>query len=421
MAKGNPFLGTSSGSVGDVTLYRRNGEQISRVRVRQVANPKTSKQVYTRAILATVAKAYSAGHVIFDHAFEGEQVPSGAQRYFLRENLRMLRANIAADRDADLEAPFSNPLVGKNAPYPVVGKYVVSHGSLYNSLVRITPGTPDTVGVFYFGSSPGTGGSFTWGSFYDSLGLEPGDIYTFVFFSYSSLRAMMAGNYVAEFGFLRLSVKDLTENQRLLTTTPRVSDFFSWSRSSNVNASASDIDWGENRVDALSVRSGAFCQSLACIRSREDSGLRSSEQMVYMIGDDIAGTDGTYWANVNERWSDGVGLGESSLILEGGGERRGENNVHMTTTFEQPITLAGLGALASPQLVFSIPVTAGDLRQHLRLASGSVGFDLYINSSFEITDGADTFGQIALSSTGMSATIEVDNTAPTHEFSFVWN
>lgn len=319
MAKGNPFLGTSSGSVGDVTLYRRDGEQISRVRVRQVANPQTSRQVYTRAILATVSKAYSAGHEIFDHSFEGERVPLGAQRYFLRENLRMLRANIAADRDANLEAPLSNPLVSKNAPYPVIGQYIVSHGSLYNSLVRITPGTPDTVGVFNLGSTPQTGDSFTWGGFYDSLGLEPGDIYTFVFFSYSSLRAMVSGNFVAEFGFLRLTAKELTDEQRLLTTAPSVSDFFSWSRSSNVNASTSDLDWGENRVDALSVRSGAFCQSLACIRSREDSDLRSSEQMVYMIGDDIAGTDGTYWGNVFDRWTEGLQLGDSSLILEGGG------------------------------------------------------------------------------------------------------
>lgn len=323
MAKGNPFLGTSSGSVGDVTLYRRNGEQISRVRVRQVANPQTSKQIYTRAILATISKAYSAGHAIFDHSFEGEQVPLGAQRYFLRENLRMLRANIAADRDANLEAPLSNPLVSKNAPYPVVGQYIVSHGTLYNSLVRITPGTPDTVGVFNLGSTPQTGDSFTWGGFYDSLGLEAGDIYTFVFFSYSSMRAMVSGNFVAEFGFLRLTVKELTDEQRLLTTAPSVSDFFSWSRSSNVDASASDLDWGENRIDVLSVRSGAFCQSLACIRSREDSGLRSSEQMVYMIGDDIAGTDGTYWANVFDRWTEGIQLGESNLILEGGGFSEG--------------------------------------------------------------------------------------------------
>lgn len=315
MAKGNPFLGTSSGSVGDVTLYRRNGEQISRVRVRQVANPQTSKQVFTRAILATISKAYSAGHVIFDHSFEGEQVPSGAQRYFLRENLRMLRANIAADRDANLEAPLSNPLVSKNAPYPVVGQYIVSRGSLFNNLVSFTPGTPDNPGSFDLGQAFGV--SATWGVFFDSLGLVPDDIYTFVFFAYGDTQAMSYGNYTAEFGFVRLTVKQLTDEQRLLTTTPTVSDFFDVARSGNV--SAVNLSFGENARTAFTLYSGRTVQSLACIRSREDSGLRSSEQMIYMIADEIAGSDGTYYGNVVDRWTEGLQLGESSLILEGGG------------------------------------------------------------------------------------------------------
>ena len=319
MAKGNPFLGTSSGSVGDVTLYRRNGEQISRVRVRKVANPQTSRQVYTRAILATISKAYSAGHAIFDHSFEGERVPLGAQRYFLRENLRMLRANIAADRDANLEAPLSNPLVAKNAPYPVIGQYIVSHGSLFNTLVSITTGTADNTGHFDIGRAFGV--SATWGNFYDSLGLDPDDIYTFVFFAYGDVQAMVSGNYTAEFGFVRLSCKQLTDEQRLLTTEPTISDFFDIAKSGNV--SAATLAFGENNRSDITLYSGRTVQSLACIRSREDSGLRSSEQMVFMVGDDIAGTDGTYWGNVYERWSEGLQLGDSSLILEGGGFPRG--------------------------------------------------------------------------------------------------
>lgn len=315
MAKGNPFLGTSSGSVGDVTLYRREGQQISRVRVRQVANPQTSRQVFTRAILATISKAYSAGHEIFDHSFEGERVPLGAQRYFLRENLRMLRANIAADRDANLGAPLSNPIVSKNAPYPVVGQYIVSRGSLFNNLVSFTPGTPDDPGSFDLGQAFGV--SATWGAFFDSLGLVPDDIYTFVFFAYGDTQAMSAGNYTAEFGFVRLTVKQLTDEQRLLTTTPAVSDFFDIAKSGNV--SAATLAFGENARTAFTLYSGRTVMSLACIRSREDSGLRSSEQMVYMIGDDIAGAGGTYWANVFDRWTEGIQLGESELILEGGG------------------------------------------------------------------------------------------------------
>lgn len=315
MAKGNPFLGTSSGSVGDITLYRRNGEQISRVRVRQVANPQTSRQVYTRAILATVSKAYSAGHAIFDHSFEGERVPLGAQRYFLRENLRMLRANIASDRDSALKPPLSNPLVAKKSPYPVVGQYVVSRGSLTNTLVVVTPGTPDEFGTFDIGQAFGV--SATWGDFYDSLRLVPDDIYTLVFFAYGDTQALVDGNYVAEFGFVRLTVKALTDEQRLLSTMPSISDFFEIRKSGNV--SAQTLAFGTNQPSAITMHSGRILQSVACIRSREDSGLRSSAQMVYMYADDIAGANGTYWGNVLERWTEGLQLGDSSLILEGGG------------------------------------------------------------------------------------------------------
>ena len=309
------FLGTSSGSVGDVTMYRRDGQQVSRVRVRQVANPQSSKQVYTRAILSTISKAYAAGKSIFDHSFEGEQVPAGAQRYFLRENLKTLRALVASDRDQNLEGALSNPLVGKNAPNPVVGQYIVSHGSLFNNLVTITPGDPDDVGSFTVGSAYGT--SETWGAFVDALGLVAGDIYTFVFFAYGQTQAMIAGNYVAEFGFVRLTVKQLTEEQLATTTAPAFSDIFDVDFSGNV--ASQTLAFGTNQPTAIVMHSGRLIQSIACIRSREDSGKRSSEQMVFMYGDDIAGTDGTYWANVYDRWTAGTPLGESALILEGGG------------------------------------------------------------------------------------------------------
>lgn len=227
----------------------------------------------------------------------------------------MLRANIAADRDANLEPPLSNPLVAKKSPYPVVGLYVVSRGSLTNSLVSFVAGTADDPGSFTIGEAFGT--SPTWGSFYDSLGLFEGDIYTFVFFAYGNTQALVGGNYVAEFGFVRLTVKDLSDEQRLLTTAPSISDFFEIRTSGNV--SGQTLAFGSNQPSAITMYSGRILQSVACIRSREDSGLRSSEQMVYMYGDDIAGSDGVCWSNVVAVWSEGTQLGESELILEGGG------------------------------------------------------------------------------------------------------
>ena len=71
MAKGNLLLGTAKNSVGDVVMYRREGAQITRVRVRNVKNPKTDAQSYQRAIMAPIAKFYSPLSVVLERSFEG--------------------------------------------------------------------------------------------------------------------------------------------------------------------------------------------------------------------------------------------------------------------------------------------------------------------------------------------------------------
>lgn len=71
MAKGNLLLGTAKNSVGDVVMYRREGAQISRVRVRTIKNPKTDAQSFQRAIMAPIAKFYSPLSVVLERSFEG--------------------------------------------------------------------------------------------------------------------------------------------------------------------------------------------------------------------------------------------------------------------------------------------------------------------------------------------------------------
>lgn len=71
MAKGNLLLGTAKNSVGDVVMYRREGAQITRVRVRNVKNPKTTAQSFQRAIMAPIAKFYSPLSVVLERSFEG--------------------------------------------------------------------------------------------------------------------------------------------------------------------------------------------------------------------------------------------------------------------------------------------------------------------------------------------------------------
>lgn len=92
MAKGNLFLGTAANSVGDVVMYRREGAQVSRVRVRNVANPRTNAQSTQRAFFAPVAKFYSPLSTILERSFEGLN-KSKSYSKFLKTNVSLARAN----------------------------------------------------------------------------------------------------------------------------------------------------------------------------------------------------------------------------------------------------------------------------------------------------------------------------------------
>lgn len=92
MAKGNLFLGTAARSVGDVVMYRREGSQVSRVRVRKIANPKTKAQCRQRAYMAPIPKFFSPLAVVLERSFEGL---SKAKSYakFIKVNADKARAN----------------------------------------------------------------------------------------------------------------------------------------------------------------------------------------------------------------------------------------------------------------------------------------------------------------------------------------
>ena len=120
MAKGNILLGMGRGKLGDIVLTRIDGQQIARPRNRQPKNPRTNKQLYQRAVMATVMQAYSAGIKIFDHSFEGKAVGAACQRYFMKLNAKKLRAQIAADIDGDVaEASQIGHVIAPGVSVPV--------------------------------------------------------------------------------------------------------------------------------------------------------------------------------------------------------------------------------------------------------------------------------------------------------------
>lgn len=92
MAKNNIFLGTGAGSVGDVTMMRRMGKQVSRLRVRTIANPKTYGQARQRCYMAPIPKFYAPLAIALEKSWEGKN-KSESYSAFIKKNVELARAN----------------------------------------------------------------------------------------------------------------------------------------------------------------------------------------------------------------------------------------------------------------------------------------------------------------------------------------
>lgn len=175
MAEFNLFLGTARKSVGDITLYRREGRQVARVRVRDIANPKSEGQSETRNFLAPVIKFYAPLRRVLARSFEGLS-KSKSYNEFQRTNIRLARQ----------QQWFLQKGIGFY-PFP----YMVSRGTL----------TP----VNYWYDSTGGDGTYCWdipnlvlikntiGALSSSLvsnGAKAGDVYTLIYIMQSA-----AGDY----------------------------------------------------------------------------------------------------------------------------------------------------------------------------------------------------------------------------------
>lgn len=134
MAKGNMLLGQSRGKLGDLVMYRANGEQITRAKAASVKNPKTSGQMIQRMIFATIAAAYARMKSITDHSFEGVAYGAKSQQKFMSENLKRLRAfyPTSVDPETLADTPLADVMAyaAKGDPGDAGTGLIVSLGSL---------------------------------------------------------------------------------------------------------------------------------------------------------------------------------------------------------------------------------------------------------------------------------------------------
>ena len=129
MAKGNLLLGTARGKLGDTVLYRLNGVQRSRVRLKEVKNPKTEPQAMQRALLGTLGTAYSYMKGIADHSFQTAQGSFANMRVFMKQNQGKARATGSLDYPSTNAGYNFNP---KGEPYLRPNSYVISRGTMPN-------------------------------------------------------------------------------------------------------------------------------------------------------------------------------------------------------------------------------------------------------------------------------------------------
>lgn len=315
------------GSIGDVTFYRADGQQLSRVRNRRPKNPKTEAQLYQRAIMATVVKAYQAGKEIFDHSFEGFSVGAQCQRQFMSLNAKMLRQLVATDINTPIATNSQKArVVAPGVSVPVADPFIISRGSYQQNLFVL-----DNDVKAFFLPSPNSNEKVS--EYASRNGLIAGDIYTFVIFgikkdiAYQSPMyddALASLNYCT-FGWVRLIVKDGLSN--IQDAVSNMGQLFI-AQSSNNDYNVTNATLGNMDIeDAISIASLLVSNSsdytetgaIGCIRSRLDQDLRSDSTLVVKYGstaDDMFGIASDY---ILSEWQNSTtSVGNSELILEGG-------------------------------------------------------------------------------------------------------
>lgn len=348
MAKSNGFFTLRRGSTKSLTFSVYNGKQITKDRVSSVANPKSQRQQYQRAIMATCMAAYSAMKAIEDHAFQGKSKGSENQREFMSRNLNKMRNELIKYLD-------TNPLitaqkfvaVGPKTPTILPCAWIISRGTLPNSNflkyddsdhTLVVPKWPSN--IFY---EKNNGVAVKAGDLADALGVYTGlqrtyltitmDGGTPIYSVYPNVDGAGYANYL--FGFARWICGAIDRD--LEFTAPQsgatgelncvIDAIIAWTDAKS-SPSLKDPDVfnsiGANRkVDAeIALQSAAFDESLTFaigeITSHVDEDLRSNSEMqvLHYADSKLLGLTYDY---IWDAWKNSANaLGDSDVYLEGG-------------------------------------------------------------------------------------------------------
>lgn len=245
MAQSKSFFGLRKGSTKSLTFSVYNGKQVTKDRVTEVKNPRSSMQMTQRAYMATVIKAYSSMRDICNHSFEGVPYGQKTMNTFISENINMIRK----------KAPGVN-LTEWNGE-TVMNSYLISRGSLPS--VSFDTSSP----FVHFSAKP-----TTIGQFFDLFGAtQVGDMVT---------TCILNGNKFVWIRYTRTA-----ENQSAVLGEGKVSTKFTPQTDIETNigygSELTNYSWDNSTSDNMVVLNVAN-HAIGCIVSRksEKGWLRST-------------------------------------------------------------------------------------------------------------------------------------------------
>lgn len=305
------------GSVGDVTLYRANGQQLSRARNRHPRNPNSTKQAIQRAVSASVARLYSLTRALTDHSFQGLSVGQQNQRAFYKANMDILRALVVTALNDNLADTATNARVsapGLSVAVPFVGAQM-SSGTYAQQLFSF-----DAAVHGYKLPDPASAEE-TVAEYAARIGLVAGDIYTFIAIGVDSesvsplyshdISDPYASVYQPTFGYVQLMVKSGLSADTTAVTGKTFADLFTQAGGTTGITYLALTD--DVSIDDINT-TGSDHGCITCIRSRWDRDLRSNSFLMPATSEMRYGLTP---ANLLAAWRDKLGIDDVELILEG--------------------------------------------------------------------------------------------------------
>ena len=318
MAKTGFWLRGAKGKLAGATIYKGADGSVIREVVKP-KNPRTSRQMYQRAIMATVMRFYALGKDIFDHSFEGKSQGAMCQRHFMSLNAKRLRAILSSDL---ANSTKRGRVVAPGITTCVPNEYIISQGSYEQKLLTADA----TTGLVSF---PAIGTAETIAEYSAANGLVDGDIYSIIAIGVSpdnfAYEYAPEGGYIQDasvalthFNYLQLKVKAgtqlSTEAVSANTTIGEIFDVIFSGQQVIADGIAEDKLTDGVVFTDLTESPDYASGAIGIIRSHDDLGYRSNSIMQPVGAANWAGITAPY---VNVVWQAGTQLGNSDLILEG--------------------------------------------------------------------------------------------------------